>query len=68
MLPVNVCVLELNDPKLVEPVIAEILEVIVCTTNVVAVIVPVAVRLPDVVKEPVTSTFPLLIIPFLATN
>jgi len=51
--PVNVCVLELNEPKLVDPVTELIDDVIVCTTNVVAVIVPVVLILPDTDNEPV---------------
>ena len=45
-LPVNWCVLVLNDdPNLVDPVTKSTLDVIVCTTNVCAVIEPVTIKL-----------------------
>jgi hypothetical protein len=59
--PVNVCVLVDNDPKFVDPVTAETLDVIVCTTNVVAVIVLLVVILPLTFTLPVTVSEPVTI-------
>ena len=47
--------LESEEPNLVLPVTKSTLLVIVCTTNVCAVIVPVAVIEPEVVKDPDTT-------------
>ena len=47
-----------NDPLRVDPVMNSIDDVIVCTTNVVAVIVPVDVIEPDTFNEPVTVALP----------
>jgi len=51
-------VLESEEPNLVLPVTKSTLLVIVCTTNVCAVIVPVAVIEPEVVKDPDTTWLP----------
>ena len=58
-LPVNSCVLVNKLPNLVDPVTNSTDDVIVCTTNLCAVIVPVDVMSPSTIIEPVWKYEPV---------
>ena len=68
-LPVNWWVLEVNVPNLVDPVMKFWDDVITCTTNVCAVIVPLELILPEILSEPVIVWLPTnVLLPVVANE
>ena len=67
-LPVNVCVFDTEFPNIFDPLEYTTEEVIVCTTNVCAVIVLVDVILPDTLSDPDNTVLPIVVAEPLTIN